>query len=357
MKREKIIIWSTDVSNLHDGNASGIGVQLYFWAQTFVRHGWEVITFTLHKSFKKDGISYKQTRSWGKLEIIHDWFHAFWLLLIVHPSIIMLRGASRTAYPLAVLSSVFRTKFVFFGASDTNFEENEHVSGGNHNTLFYRRAVNKMSYVVTQNQYQHDTLKKNYGKNSLVLYNLWGQFPNSTSAVLKKTDIVWVANFAILKRAEWMINAAKAMPEYDFTLIGGKYRGQEDYYDDIEQEAKEVSNLHFIGKKSFAESNMIVSKSRVLCCTSTFEGFPNTFLQAWSNDIPVVSTVNPSEVITTFGLGAVVRGEEEFQQCLRKLLQVKTYYEEVSANIHDYFRANHEADSVYEKFISWLVGK
>ena len=39
-------------------------------------------------------------------------------------------------------------------------------------------------------------------------------------------------------------------------------------------------------------------KSKILINTSSFEGFPNTFVQAWANGVPVISLkVDPDNII------------------------------------------------------------
>ena len=356
MRQKHILIWSTDISNLLDGNASGIAVQLYFWAQTFTNQDWRVVTFTNHKSFSKEGISFRHLRNLGKLNIIYEWVVLFWQLLVLHPKLVISRGESRSQYAIAVLSRLFSVKYVFFAASDSNFETNKKISGGKYNTILYKKAIANINYFVVQNQYQKSTLFNNYHKQSILLLNIWGHYNESVCGQHPITDVIWVANLRPLKRAEWMLNAAKKMPEYDFTIVGGSSIEplEAEYYRIIEEVANKIPNLHFLGKKSFAETNAIISQSRLLCCTSTYEGFPNTFLQAWSNDIPVVSTVNPSDLITNKNLGAFVHNEEEFQDQVKKILQETTLYNKMTNSIHNYFKANHDCDNIYAQLMKWL---
>lgn len=352
----KIIIWSTAVSNLLEDNktVAGIAVQLYFWAQTCVRHGWNVTTFTHKRSFVEEGITFKHLKRRKRFKIVHEWIIVFWELLLTRPQIVISRGADRIAWPMAILSRWFGVKYVFFGASDVNFEPGkELIAGGKHNRMLWQKAVKKIKYIVVQNAHQRETLKNNYQKDCLTLFNLWGE-ARTAKVHDFHTDVVWVANLRPLKRAEWMVNAAKALPQFDFTIVGGATGQEPEYYDEIERLASGIDNLHFLGKKSFAETNAIVSQSRLLCCTSTFEGFPNTFLQAWANNIPVVSTVNPSNVITDNNLGAVVETEDAFQAALQSILSNTEEYEKKCMAVKDYFERHHSPEVNYQKLIDYI---
>ena len=355
MKQKKVLIWSKAISNLMDGNASGIAVQLYFWAQTFANHHWQVTTLTPHKSFTKEGIRFRHESRWGKMEIVHEWLSILWTLLTLRPQVVISRGAGRIAYPLAILSRWLGVKYVYFGASDVNFEPGkELIAGGEHNGKQWQKAVGSIKYIVVQNAYQQETLKKNYQKNSLTLFNLWGDV-EATMVSDFHTDVVWVANLFRLKRAEWMVSAAKALPQYDFTIVGGPTGREREYYDEIEKMSFGIGNLHFLGKKSFAETNAIVSKSQLLCCTSTFEGFPNTFLQAWASGIPVVSTVDPSDVIITNNLGKIVGNCEDFIKAIQEMLEDKGSYLNICTQVEKYFKLNHSAENNYRKLMDYIT--
>jgi glycosyltransferase involved in cell wall biosynthesis len=356
MKQKRVLIWSTAVGDFVDGDKSvgGIAVQLYFWAQIFAKKGWQVTTLTHSKSFIKDDIAFKRVRRHKKFKILHEWLSVFREMLLVRPHIVISRGAGRISYPLAIVSRWFGVKFVFFGASDVNFEPGkELIAGGEHNRKLWHKAVKKIKYIVVQNAHQQETLKKNYQKDSLMLFNLWGE-AKTVKIPDFQTDVVWVANLRRLKRADWMVNAAKALPQYDFTIVGGRTGQEPEYYDEIEKMSSGISNLHFLGKKSFAETNAIVSQSRLLCCTSTFEGFPNTFLQAWAFGIPVVSTVNPSDVITTNNLGVVVEAEDGFRAALQSMLSNTEEYKRKCMAVEDYFEQHHSPEVNYQKLVEYL---
>lgn len=353
MKKKKLLIWSNSISDLLDGNAYGIAVQLYFWAQTFVKHGWQVTTLTHHKDFDQEGILFIHKSNWGKIEILHDWMGVFWKLLTLRPQIVISRGADRVAYPLAVFSRLFGVKYVFFGASDVNFEPGkELMAGGSHNRKLWQKAVKKMDHIVVQNKHQHDTLQVNYDKESLVLFNIWGEV-NGNSVETRPTDVVWVANYRPLKRPEWIIDAARVLPNVDFTMVGGASDDKQ-YYEKIKETAQGIPNLHFLGPRSFMDTNAIVSKARVLCCTSTFEGFPNTFLQAWASGIPVISTVDPSGVISFNTLGKVVDSYENFIKSSQGLLADTELYFSMCTNVNNYFQQNHSADTNFQQLMNYI---
>ena len=356
MKSHRVIIWTKSISDFLDGNVYGIGVQLYFWAQTFAHHNWEVTTFTFHESFTREGIHFYHSTQWGRLEIIHEWLSVLWNLILIRPQLIIYRGAGRTVLPIALITKLFKIKLILFGASDTDFEKGkELIVGGSHNRRMWQKAVSKTDYIIVQNQYQKDILQYNYGKVGSIIHNIWGKvdLPNLKSSNTK-ADVVWVANFRKLKRAEWMVNAARSMPEYNFILIGAPTKRDSGYYEDIEQESKKLPNLQFLGKKGFTETNAIISQSKIICCTSVFEGFPNTFLQAWANGVPVISTVNPSELITTHNLGVIVETEEEFRLQIRRLIQDVALYGKIKHCIQNYFSANHAADTNFKKLMDYL---
>ena len=346
MKKQKIIIWSTSVSDLLDGKAYGIAVQLYFWAQTFVRHGWQVTSFTHHKSFVKEGVNFKRVIRWGKLEIIHEWLSVFLNLLILYPRIVIYRGADRVVLPLAVISKWLGVKFVLFGASDSDYQPGQELLAGSPiNRKMFQKALRKTTHFVTQNKVQHDDLLQNYGKESLVLPNIWSV--KSSENFEKKYDAIWVANLRPLKRAEWFVRLANSLPQYHFAIVGGI--SKKDYYDKIEKEASIIDNLSFLGAKSFEEVNVLIGESRLLICTSEFEGFPNTFLQAWAFSVPVISTVNPNDVITKYGLGRIVNNEEDLLRTMKEIQLSVDIYKQSQHSIKNYFLTHHDADAAYQK--------
>lgn len=351
MRNRRVLIWSKSISDLLDGNAYGIGVQLYFWAKTFIGHDWRVTTFTNHRSFCYESIFFKHISRWSNLEIIHEWLSILWILTVLRPKLVISRGAGRVVFPLAVISKLFRIKFVLFSASDTDFEiGRELVAGSPINRLLFQKAVKRVNYVVTQNKAQHDALLQNYCKESIILPNIW--IANFSTKKEKRYDAIWVANLRPLKRAEWFVRLAKGLPQYRFVIVGGV--NSKTYCNQIEEEAKGISNLSFLGAKAFEEVNALIAESRLLVCSSEFEGFPNTFLQAWSYEVPVVSTVNPSEVITEYGLGDVARSEPDLQTSVQKLLASDTLYDQCKKHIKDYFIAHHDSERAYSNIINMI---
>ena len=354
MNNKRIIIWSTDIFRLLEGKPiGGIAVQMYFWAKIFHDNNWAVYSFTLNakQSIEKEGISFKPKRNIKHINVLLEWLHAFYFIIVLNPELIIFRGANRELLPIAIVSKLFGIKLVMFGASDVNYEPGKELVGSGFNRKIYHQAVKRIRLFVTQNEHQHDTLLKNYGKESMKLFNIWGEIEQKSEEAAPSSDAVWIANFRRLKRAEWVIDAAIKCPDYHFVMAGGS---SNEYYDEMKNKADSVKNLDFLGPKPFFYANQLVKNSKVLLCTSTFEGFPNTFLQAWSNGIPVISTVDPSNIIKDHGLGVVVNSEEELESALHVILSDTEYYQQLNRSIVTFFENNHSSQSAYNKLMKYI---
>ena len=126
------------------------------------------------------------------------------------------------------------------------------------------------------------------------------------------------------------------------------------YYEKIERLSGAVPNLSFLGAKSFEEVNGLLSESRLLVCTSEFEGFPNTFLQAWSQSVPVVSTVNPNDLLTEYKLGEYVATQEGLCESVESLVSNPLCYQSYEEAIQGYFLLNHSAEHAFDKLMDYL---
>jgi glycosyltransferase involved in cell wall biosynthesis len=358
MKHNIVFIYCSGIDNVLLGSSkvAGIQVQMSFWARTFVKEGWTVMSFSnQNRLVTQDGIRFIERAKSNRLtklhlEIIQELSDCIKCIKL-KPDLILVRGASRCLFFLSKMCRRKNIRLIHFGASDTDFIPGKEIVGGNTlNRKLYQNALHHIDYFVTQNKEQQTSLWNNYGKTSIIIPNIW--IPTKDCASEKLFDAIWVANLRPLKRAEWFVELAKGLPQYHFAIVGGPLI--KDYYEYIEQSASEVNNLSLLGAKSFQEVNDLLSQSRVLVCTSEFEGFPNTFLQAWAQGLPVISTVNPSKLLTTNHLGCFVESQEELETETLSMLSDENRYNNFVFSIKHYFLDNHFADKAYEKLSKYI---
>lgn len=361
MIAKSVLIYSTGIDEVISGSSkvAGIQVQMYFWARTFIDHGWTVYSFSNRNTAVVDGIHFiKKKNTWIKrhgLGIVQDFFEGFHYIFQTRAETVLARAGRRDLLAISLAGKWLNSKLVFLGASDRDFEPGrELIEGSKINVLLYHKGLRRVRFFVTQNQFQADNLLKHYGKSSVIIPNIW---INSEDIPKERRvyDCIWVANLRRLKRAEWFINLACQLPQYRFAIVGGE--NERDYYEAMKEKAMSLPNIDFLGAQPMNVVNSLMGQSRLLVNTSEFEGFPNTFLQAWANDIPIVSTVNPSGCIAEYGLGCVVTDESQLLQSVCKLLDDPEEYALCQKNISGYFLSHHDADRAYQKVMDLIDGK
>lgn len=357
MKQRKVIIWAKNIDDFIFGESffgGGITVQMYYWAKTFGANGWKVFSFSAKKKLIIENINFLKSPNWKYASILFDLLLSLYFILKIKPDVIFIRGANPKMGYLSLYARITRTKLVFLGASDRNFYKGEeNISGLKHNTLLYQWGLKNIKYIIVQNQLQQQKLHENYKKTSLIVSNIWYLEKVNILSPLSNTTILWVSNFRKLKRPQWFINLAKnKMHNELFIMVGAPI--DQNLYQATKQEAEKVNNMQFTGGLPFKIVNEYFSQCKLFVCTSEYEGFPNTFLQAWSNNVPVVSTVDPSNVIKKHKLGIIVSSEEELLAATKKLLSDNRLYLEIQNNIKQYFESNHDSQTQFEKVLTYI---
>ena len=91
--------------------------------------------------------------------------------------------------------------------------------------------------------------------------------------------------------------------------------------------------MTLLGNVAPGEMGDIYDRSHLLVCTSESEGFPNTFLEAWTRGIPVIST-GPDPEGWLAADGAVVSSGEALKELVRHLADHPSHRAELGARGH-----------------------
>jgi glycosyltransferase involved in cell wall biosynthesis len=125
----------------------------------------------------------------------------------------------------------------------------------------------------------------------------------------------------------------------DFDFVGPI--PQTPYGCEIKAKASKLPNVKIHGPVPRNEIASFLDRAFCLCSTSDTEGFPNTYLEAWSAGVPVVATFDPDGIIERAGLGIRARSVNEVAEGLRRLQTDVEGYATMSEKAIRYYRENH----------------
>ena len=213
-----------------------------------------------------------------------------------------------------------------------------------------RLDIKKSGIVVVQSEFQRRKLMKNFGVEGVVVKNALPILQGKREKPNPPT-VLWVASISESKRPELFIELARAIPNALFEMVGGKSIDPQ-LYEKIQNSARSLSNLVFRGFIPYHKINQCFENASIFVNTSSVEGFPNTFLQAWANYTPVVSPdVDPDGIIQRNKLGFCSRTFKQLVSDVNKLLRDEGLRKKMGNNGRKYVEKEHNLQKITRKYI------
>ena len=219
--------------------------------------------------------------------------------------------------------------------------------------VLYRYGLRRADSVIVQTRRQQDMLREGFKRDSVVVPMPCAAPPDADwrADQVSPEDthrVLWIGRVCKVKRPDRLLDLAQRCPECEFDLVGPT--DDTAYAHDVVERAKSVPNLIMHGPISRDRVTPFYENATVMCCTSDVEGFPNTFLEAWSHGLPIVSTFDPDNLIADKGLGIVANDVSELAAGLQQLLDSPEQLQHASQAAREYYLENHTVDAVMAKF-------
>jgi glycosyltransferase involved in cell wall biosynthesis len=372
---KSICIFNSNIGDiLYNPDKSHVGgaeLQQFFLAEELNRRGYPVsiVTFsTLDPNQKKmpfymnrEGIAIcmipKINRSRIKLLahlriIINIWLE----LRKINADVYLQGGAGYDTAFIRLFCFFYRKKFVVRLESMGDLVDNPDSKRSPIKICFSNFGISTANLVIALSNDQKKVYCNRWGQKCQVIKNV---YPSQQNHQIIKTDppvILWVGTIRPeWKRPEIFLKLAKSLPNARFQMVGGHSKDIL-FYQKIQQESKGIPNLEFVGFIPYTEIGNYFSKASIFVNTSSVEGFPNTFIEAWLSCMPVVSLeVDPDEVICQNNLGFHSKTFDQMVKDIEILLLNPDLRQQMGQNGQTYIKREHDVRKNIDKFIECLL--
>jgi glycosyltransferase involved in cell wall biosynthesis len=148
----------------------------------------------------------------------------------------------------------------------------------------------------------------------------------------KENRVVFLGRLEVVKRVWIVCELAKAMPQYEFYVVGASGRDQAanaktlEPYRNFDGSSK-ISNLHFTGHLDGDAKNEQLKKAKLLINTSIWEAIPVTWLESLSYGTLLIAPFDRDELAGRFGsvVGDVL-GDGTRSEDLAKFVRAIDYW-------------------------------
>jgi glycosyltransferase involved in cell wall biosynthesis len=238
--------------------------------------------------------------------------------------------------------------FVFCLASDGDVGASLHAGPWGLEGRAYRFGLKHANPIIAQTETQRHGLLFATGRESTIIPMAVAP-PVGTAVADGVAHVLWVGRVTPGKRLDWLLEAARRCPETVFDIVGTPNQ-QSDHANHLIEQARQMPNVVVHGRARASKLADLYAGAILLACTSELEGFPTTFLEAWSLGLPVVTTFDPDGVVAARGLGEVAGNLDDFVIRLKDLLGNLQRRSTCGASARAYYESNHTLSQVSQRF-------
>jgi glycosyltransferase involved in cell wall biosynthesis len=224
--------------------------------------------------------------------------------------------------------------------------------------LFLDYGIRRADTIFAQNARQQRLLRERYGRDSVLVHSFHPMPSEPVSSVPSgRRTILWVGNLKRLKNPAAFLRLARefeARADLEFVMIGAP--GDDPRWtEELLAAIARHRNVHYLGPLAQDEVNARLSRAFMLVNTSDYEGFPNTFVQAWLRGVPVLSLhADPDDLLKNGVCGRLSGTEEALREDLRQLVAAPELTKRIGRSARAYAAGAHSMDNADR--IARLIG-
>ncbi len=350
-----------------DRAVGGAERQQYLIACEFRNKGHNVsfITFRENSQIKQESVDgfnviYSLPKTNDSKYIFHSLSSIYKSMRDINADMYYVRGNP----PLCILSSLaaklLRKNYVYCVANDSNIQKR---GLKNHHDLFkysivrsaFFHSIKSAEVVISQTEKQKSILNDEHGITSVKIPNM---YEKPDDCRIEEADerkyILWVGSLTKQKMPQRYVELAKCNPNIQFKMVGPSTNSE--FGKDIATHSKKMANFEYIGFVPPDQIDKYYKNAIALVNTSDYEGFPNTFLEAWRYGIPVLSLYfDLDKALQINDIGVHAGSMQNLSQTIQKFASEPDVAYEIGMNGRKYFTQNFRKDKVFKKYENELL--
>ncbi len=314
----------------------GAEYQAYLLAQSLVQQNFEVFFLSFDQGkqelIKKDGYKIYSITTHNLLSKAGNPYFLYYykikeILSKEKPDIVYRRMGSAIPGLLCLLQKKLNFK-LFWACAHIKDVKKFKISGfknilDNVDNLFRIYGIKHAYKILVQTNAQRQLLLKNFRRSASIFPNLHPIGPVQIKKKVSPIQIIWIANFKAWKQPECFVDLAgrfQAYPHVKFIMVGRSNSSKACFK--IKEKMKTLKQLEHKGELPIEKVNQLLEDSHLFVNTSLYEGFPNTFIQAWMRKVPVISLhVDPDDMIKKNNLGFHSKTFDRFVEDTKILIE------------------------------------
>lgn len=334
----------------------GAEVQQSFLILEFVRRGYRVSIISMDFGQPDpcivDGVTvhrmYAPEAGLPVVRFVHPRFTSLWAAMRrADADIYYQRTCGGITGFVAAFCRWRRRLSVYAAASDPDFDPAVPKIRFGRDRALFRWGLRNVSGIVVQSERQREALARHYRREGTIVPSCYGHIgrPSRPGGL-----ILWAGMIRQVKRPELFIELARRCPQFRFRLVGGGASNEGRLLDHIRMEAATLPNLEMTGFVHYQDVEQHFDDASLLVNTSESEGFPNTFLQAWSRGIPTLSFFDPAARWRQHAVGEIVSSLDDLVKRTQSLMSDVERWRLASSVCREHFTAHHSVDRAVDAY-------
>jgi glycosyltransferase involved in cell wall biosynthesis len=261
------------------------------------------------------------------------------------------QGAGMYAGLVCDVARAMGRPFVFMAAHEYDLQRHLPRIHGPRDRLWYRRALAGARLIIVQTETQRALLRASFGRESIVLMNPV-DIPDQPADPAASRRVVWMATYKPSKRPEWFTRLAERHPELECVMAGvvpTPPHSENDYRTAVAV-AGRCRNLQVAGTIPHERVAEFLRGAGLFTHSSPAEGFPNSFLEAWSCGLPTVTCFDPDGIIARERLGERQDTFERWESAVLRWIDDPRSRAEAGSRAREYARRVHGSGEILDRF-------